>query len=844
VYFAADTPATDIWKYSMTGLTSEEAARRLREEGFNELPAARPKNILHIALEVIREPMFILLMSCGSLYLLLGEYSEGIILLCWVLVIISITFYQHHKTERALEALRVLSSPRALVMRDGTKIRIPGREVVPGDLAFLHEGDRVPADGILLESEHLTVDESLLTGEAVPLVKPTSSENAEAAQVYSGTLVVQGRGAMTVTSTGAKTEFGKIGRSLQQITSDQTNLQREMKTLIRTLFIAGAALSSVVILAFYLTRGGFIESLLNGLATAMAMLPEEFPVVMTVFLAIGSWRLSRQHVLTRKPSAIETLGSATVLCSDKTGTITQNRMEVASLFAGGIILQQADIASGGSAAHELLRAGALASQQNSADPMDNAIHRCRTAHAPAADGSLTLMREYPLSRDLFAFTRVLREEQGAVRVYCKGAPEAILQLCGADESASGNLLAAVQQLAGKGQRVLGVARGNWDEPELPDTPHRFSLELLGFIGFEDPIRPEVPAAIRECAEAGIRVIMITGDYPSTARSIAEQAGMDTGSEIMTGASLHAASDEELKEKIRSVRIFARIVPEQKLRIIRALQSNGEVVAMTGDGVNDAPALKAADIGIAMGGKGTDVARESSSLVLLDDNFSSIVSAIRSGRRIYDNLQKAMAYIIAIHVPIIGLTLLPAFFAGLPILLMPLHIVFMELIIDPVCSIAFESEREEIGIMKRPPRNPHVRFFGWRKITASAMMGILLMAMVMAVYFLSIGEGHTEGEIRAIAFSSLIIGNIFLILTTLSKSRNAISVLLERNVALLVIILAAASLMILVIATPYLRSVFHFDNPGIGHFATAVTGALFVLLALETIKYFRKIRPMR
>ena len=821
-----------------TGLNSEEVSHRIKTLGYNELTTSQSKNVLQIAFEVIKEPMFILLLSCGALYLILGDYTEGIILLCWVFVIIFITFYQHQKTEKALDALKKLSSPRALVIREGKKTRIAGREVVPDDIIILYEGDRIPADGILLESENLTIDESLLTGESIAVIKTNQNENSKKGHVYSGTLVVQGRGIMKVTLTGSNTEFGKIGKSLEHIGKVQTKMQKEIKTLVRNLFIAGGILSLLVIVAFYYTRGNFIQSLLNGLATAMAMLPEEFPVVFTVFLAIGSWRLSKLNVLTRKPSAIETLGSATVLCSDKTGTITQNKMEIVSVFCEDLLFHKADFQENVNKIISLLEVSFLASQKDSIDPMETAIGSCYEKYSNKKKSTLDFIKEYPLSKDLFATTRVIKQSQENYFVCCKGAPETVLSLCKLDNSEQIKLLNTVQELAEKGQRILGVAKSNWHNSSFPESQKDYEFEFVGFLGFEDPIRPEVPQAIKECKDAGIKVFMITGDYPSTAKSIAAQAGMDTNKLILTGNDLKVMNETDLKEKIGSVNIFARIVPEQKLQIINALKANGEVVAMTGDGVNDAPALKAADIGIAMGGKGTDVARESSSLVLLDDNFSSIVSAIRAGRKIFDNLQKAMDYIVAIHIPIIGLTLLPSFFSELPILLMPLHIVFMELIIDPVCSIAFESEKEEIGIMKRLPRDINEQFFGIKRILSSVSMGILLLAMVVTVYFVSINEGHSDGEIRAIAFSSLIIGNIFLILTTLSKTRNALSVLFEKNIALLIILFAAAGLLVMLITVPYLQTIFSFNNPGLSHFVNSIIAASIVLLTLEIIKYSR------
>jgi Ca2+-transporting ATPase len=826
------------------GLSSDKAIQKLKDEGYNELPSAQSKNILQIVLEVIQEPMFILLISCGALYLVLGDYVEGVILLCWVFLIIFMTFYQYQKTEKALDALRKLSSPRALVIRDGLEIRIAGREVVREDLVILQEGDRIPADGIIYSSQNLTVDESILTGESNAVRKENKEENPLNSSAYSGTLVVQGKGLMKVTQTGSNTEFGKIGKSLQEIEQDQTNLQREMKYLIRNLFIIGAFLSLVVIIAFYFTRGNFMQALLNGIATAMAMLPEEFPLVLTVFLAIGSWRLSQKNVLTRKPSAIETLGSATVLCSDKTGTITQNKMEVASIFCKNQIFEREDFPSQTENIKEFLTAAFLASYKDSIDPMEKSIEMYFTKFVESNSVSdLVVSKDYPLSKELLAMSRAFLQKDGKCVVYTKGSPEAIVGLCKVSSEEKISLLFQAEKSAKKGQRVLGVASAEWTGGEIPEDQREFTFKFIGFIGFEDPIREEVPQAIKDCYSAGIKVIMITGDYPETAKSIAAQAGMHSNETILTGADLKEMGEEELKLKIKSVNIFARIVPEQKLQIIKALKANGEIVAMTGDGVNDAPALKAADIGIAMGKKGTDVAREASSIVLLDDNFSSIVSGIRLGRKIFDNLQKAMAYILAIHIPIIGLTLLPAFFSEIPIFLMPLHIVFMELIIDPVCSIAFESEKEEIGIMDRPPRNPNKRFYSMRKFLSSSLIGLFLLAIALLVYHLALQENHSEGEIRAIVFTALIVGNIFLILSTVSKTRHVISVLLEKNIALLLIVGMASGILILLLNNSFLRKLFNFENPGMQHFIVPLVGAFIILFTLETIKFY-KMRKFR
>ena len=822
------------------GLNTTEVNERLNSFGYNELPSEKPKNIFGIAIEVFKEPIFLLLIACGILYIILGDVNEGLILLSTIFIIIFITFYQYQKTEKALNALKNLSSPRALVIRDGKEIRIAGREVVPDDIVILNQGDRIPADGILFDTLNLTVDESILTGESVPVIKSSQTDASNTlGHVYSGTLAVQGTGYAKILATGIRTKFGEIGYSLLNIEQQETRMHNEMKSLIRNLFIIGAILSIVVVIAFYLVRGNFIHSLLNGLSSAMAILPEEFPVVLTVFLALGAWRLSKINVLTRNPSSVETLGSATVLCSDKTGTITQNKMEVAMVYNGSKTFMKDTFLENKEQISEIINYAFLASPEKPIDPMEKAFKNTYLLLNEHSNTSYQLIKEYPLNKSLLAVTRVLKHtSNNETLIVSKGAPETIFKLCKLNDQDTEKYLNMVESFAEKGYRVIAIAQSLSDSQSLPDSQTDFEFNFQGLVGLEDPIRPEVPQAIKECHDAGVKVIMITGDFPTTAKSIAKQIGMKVDHNLITGNQLDTMTDADLRKRISDINIFARVVPRQKLRIVQALQDNNEIVAMTGDGVNDAPALKAANIGISMGNKGTDVAREASSLVLLDDNFSSIVSAIRLGRKIFDNLQKAMSYIIAIHIPIIGLTLLPAFFSSLPILLMPLHIVVLELIIDPICSVAFENEQEEENIMNRAPRNPQEKFFGGNKIFKSALQGLLLLVMTMVIYFLSIHEGHTDEEVRAIAFSSLVIGNVFLILTNLSKTRNIFKVITERNWAVWIILSSALIMLLLIISIPFLQQIFSFGFPGLKHFVSSIIGASLVLLVLETVKYFK------
>jgi Ca2+-transporting ATPase len=709
----------------INGLSEHDTAQRLKEEGPNELPFSKKRSFWAIAYKVTREPMFLMLVACGTLYFFVGDVEEALMLLGFVFVVIGITLYQERKTERALEALCDLSSPRALVIRGGKQKRIAGREVVRGDILILNEGDRVPADAVILSCVNFAVNESLLTGESVSARKVPGNSHMEMGPpggddlpfVYSGTLVVQGQGVAQVLATGLRTEIGKIGKALQRLEPEQTLLQKETGRLVRKLALVGLTLCVVVVVIFGLIRGNWLNGLLAGITLAMATLPEEFPVVLTVFLAIGAWRISQKKVLTRRVPAIETLGSTTVLCVDKTGTLTLNQMSVKKLFAKGEFLEigyspelMPEIF------HELVEFSILASQIDPFDPMEKAIRELGEHYLAQPEhihGSWSIVHEYPLSRELLALSRVWKSPGNSDFVIAaKGAPESIAHLCHFDVAQAGKLTVQINAMAEEGLRVLGVAKAYLKEGRLPDLQHDYQFEFLGLIGLADPIRPTVPDAVRQCYAAGIRVVMITGDYPGTARNIARHIGLRSDDQFITGPDLDKMDDSELQKRINTVNIFARVVPEQKLRLVNAFKANGEIVAMTGDGVNDAPALKSAHIGIAMGGRGTDVARESSALVLLDDDFSSIVQAIKMGRRIFDNIRKAIAYIFAIHVPIAGMSLIPVLL-NWPLVLLPVHVVFLELIIDPACSVVFEAESEEADVMSRPPRNPQERLFSRR-----------------------------------------------------------------------------------------------------------------------------------
>lgn len=850
---------------TITGLTEQEAAARLAKEGHNELPSTGRRGLVKIALEIVREPMFILLIAGGIIYLLLGDIREALILLGSIFVIMGITFYQENRTERALEALRDLSSPRALVIRDGVQKRIAGREVARGDILMLAEGDRVPADAVLLWGLNLSIDESLLTGESVPVRKVSWDKRAETMAmarpggddlpyVYSGTMVVQGQGIAEVQATGLNTELGKIGKALQTVEPEETSLHRETGRLVRILAIIGLAFCVVVVILYGLTRGNWLNGLLAGITLAMSLLPEEFPVVLTIFLALGAWRIAQNEVLTRRMPAVETLGSATVLCVDKTGTLTLNRMSVSRLFAAGAVFslpahhttgQQDSDNPLPETFHELVEFSILASQQDPFDPMEKAMRQLGELYLAQTEHihrDWTLVREYPLSPVLLALSHVWKSPASETYVIAaKGAPEAIMDLCHLDEAQKEELSSQIISMADDGLRVLGVAKAYFMQTNLlPGEQHDFAFKFIGLVGLADPVRPLVANSVKECYTAGIRVVMITGDYPGTARNIARQIGLKPVDEYITGAELNEMNDIELQERIKTVSIFARVVPEQKLRLVNALKANGEIVAMTGDGVNDAPALKSSHIGIAMGGRGTDVARESAALVLLDDDFSSIVQAVKLGRRIYDNIRKAMIYILAIHVPIAGISLVPLLL-GQPLILFPVQIVFLELIIDPASSIAFEAEPGNPDLMERPPRDPREPMFDKRTILLSLLQGASVLLSVLAIYFFASYRGLDESVTRAMTFTTLVIGNLGLIYVNRSQSRLIITTMRERNIALWLITAGVVVGLGLVLYVPLLRDLFSFDSPNPLELLLCIAAALISILWFEIFKLVQKWR---
>lgn len=815
------------------GLTKSEAERRLESDGPNLLPSAKPRNLIQQFTAVLREPMLILLVSAGLINFLVSEILDALILMLTVFIVVGISLYQERRTEGALNALRDLSSPRALVVRDGTEARIPGKDVVRGDLVILSEGDRVPADGLLISASNLNIDESMLTGESLSVLKKSDD------RVYSGTLIVKGYGRAIIESTGAKTELGRIGTTLQSIEIERTHLQKEVDRIVRFVYVAAIAAAFGVVIIYGATRGNWLEGTLAGIAASMAVIPEEFPVVLTLFLAIGAWRMSQKQVIARRAPVIETLGSATVICVDKTGTLTMNQMAVQEINVDGELHVLGDNPIPDKY-REITQSALLASPINPFDPMDKAFHAI-SSH----EQDWELIREYPLSDKLLAVSHVWDSPgKDSFVVAAKGAPEAIASLCRLDEQEIQAIIRDVDDATSRGFRVLGVARAKFDpRGELPETPHDFEFEFLGLVHLHDPVRPGVPEAVAECARAGVRTVMITGDYPGTAISVAKDVGLNYRDGVITGAELEKLSDSELATRIKIVSVFARMVPEQKLRLIRALKLNGEIVGMTGDGVNDAPALRAADIGIAMGGRGTDVAREAASLVITDDDFTSIAGGIRQGRGIYANLQKAMSYIIAVHVPIFGMALIPVFVADWPLVLLPAQIAFLELIIDPGCSVVFESEQADPDIMNRKPRPVNEKIFNKQMLRISIAQGFSVLVSVLLVYFWAMSSERRDDQIRTLSFATLMLGNVALILVNRSHHLSILRTFRERtNRTIKWVLGGAIGLLSLLINVPLFREVFHLSHLNLIEWVIVFLAGFGSVLWFEIYKVMKRREP--
>ena len=793
----------------------------MEREGPNVVPSQR-RHALGVVATVVSEPMLALLALAGAIYAALGDRFDAIAIGVALVAVLLLTLAQEVRSEHALRALADLSSPRALVVRDGETLRIPGREVVTGDLLVLNEGDRVAADGEVIESVNLHADESLLTGESAPV-----SIGQHAPNVFAGTLLVSGSGLARVTATGSRTRMGSIGKSLAEVRTPPTPLQRKTRRIVRHLALEGLALSAVVVAIFGLVHHQWLEGALAGVSAAISLLPEEIPVVMMIAFALGARRLARANVLTRRMPAVEALGAASVLCVDKTGTLTMNRMRVAEIACDD-----------GVSAERLLDYAVLSSRAEPFDPMERALHESVVGGLPAAisrsRAAGSALEEYPVTAEIRAMSLLWPLRSGGVLLVTKGAPETVFQLCDMGGRERERWTRAAAGLAARALRVIAVAAAGerFNRTAGRASPHAF----CGLVAFEDPVRPGVTESIAECYRAGMRVIMITGDHPATAQAVARRIGLRSPDGVVTGSMLETMTDAELRAAAADTNVFARIAPAQKLGLVSALKKEGAVVAMTGDGVNDAPALKAADIGVAMGMRGTDVAREAASLVLLDDDFSSIVKAVRLGRGIFENLRSATAYIVAVHLLVAGVVLVPALLL-LPLVLLPIHLVLLELVVDPACAVAFEAQPESAHVMRRPPVSRDAPLLSRAAIRQSMVRGMVAFFAPLATFAYCEYHGVGADETRALVFLSVMLANLTLIATGL-RLRSPHGAIRRTNFTGLWLLAGALAGTAATIAIPSLRAVLRLALPSLDQvgLVVAVEAGLFLVLLAVSRRY--------
>jgi len=757
----------------INGLTTEQARKLQIQYGRNELTEQKKTGFIRKALHVVAEPMFLLLLVAAVIYFVLGEPRDGAIMLIFVVGVISIDIIQEWKTDRTLSALKDLSAPRVRVKRDGVERDIASVDLVPGDAMLLCEGVKIPADGVILRCNDLCVDESSLTGEAEGVWKCALDDVEPSADYwrkdycYAGTLVTQGTATVRVDKIGASTEYGKIGLNVASAPEEPTSLQKQTGRLVKMCAGLAAVLFALVGAATYVNLpdhapgARLIESVLSGITLAMAMIPEEFPVILTVFLSMGAWRLAKKNSLVRKLPSVETLGAVSVLCVDKTGTITMNQMTVQQTW------------SPGGDERALCETMGLGCEVDAYDPMEKAMLRYCEAAGISKEYlfSGALVSEYAFTNELKMMGHVWRRS-GELLVAAKGSPERLLPLC--DMTAEGREAAGreLARMGGEGLRVIAVSRMKlMDEREIPAELTDCRLEFLGLVGLADPPREGVARDIALCSRAGVRVVMITGDNGVTASAIARKIGMKGVDSVITADALEKMTDEELRERVKTASVFSRVIPEHKMRIVKAFKDNGEIVAMTGDGVNDAPALKYADIGIAMGKRGSEVSREAADLILMDDNFSTIVDTVKDGRRIYDNIRKAVGYVFTIHIPIALSSLLAPMLGISPasLFLLPLHVVLLELIIDPTCSIVLERQPAEEDIMDRPPRGPKEQLLTQSGLFKSVLQGLTVFAAAFGTYFWALaGRPDNAPAARAMGLGIIMLANLLLVLVNSSE----------------------------------------------------------------------------
>lgn len=836
---------TEPTSFPYSGLKADEVEKIRLESGWNELDKSGQSPIWTAVKALFQEPMFLLLLAASILYFISGQTGEGLFMVAAIVLVSTISLYQDARSRHALEALNKLTEPLTQVIRDGIHQSIPSRELVPGDIIIVEEGNLIPADGQILKANDFTVNESILTGESFGVTKSAESTEGNN-EVFQGTLVTGGLAFAVVTATGRRTKMGQIGKQLVSIKEEPTPLQAQVASFVKKMALTGIVIFLLVWLIHYMQTRAVLDSLLKALTLAMSILPEEIPVAFTTFMALGAWRLLQKGIIVKQTTTVEALGSASVICTDKTGTITENRMSLAGLYSWKNHRFQELAGNLDEEGKELIRMAMFASEPVPFDPMEKAIHEAYSANFRVDERPLYQMeKEYPLDGKPPMMTHVFLSERGDRIIAAKGAPEALLNVSNISLQEQEEFKAVLQSYGEKGYRVLAVGMADGTLKEFPAVQQELHFQLVGFLAFYDPPKPGIKEVFKSFYEAGIKVKILTGDNALTTRSIANEVDFRGTEAVIEGSSLIGLSDEEVQQKVNQYQIFARLFPEAKLRIIEALKGNQEVVAMTGDGVNDGPALKAAHIGIAMGNKGSELAQKAASLVITDDDLGKMVEAVAMGRKIYTNLKKAIRYIISIHIPIILIVFLPLALGWIyPDIFTPVHVIFLELIMGPTCSIIYENEPMEPGTMQVPPRPFSSTFFSLRELSVSILQGLVITAFCLGIYQFASRGGVDENGTRTMVFLTLVTANVFLTLVNRSFQYTIFTTIQYRNRLMPLIISVTILMTVLLVVVAPIRDFFGFRHLESGQYLICLLAGMISVVWYEPVKYWRRMMKNR
>lgn len=820
------------------GLSDEQVQHSREEFGYNQMDSMRKSTWLDMLLGILKEPMLILLIAISVIYLTIGDYGEAAFMLVAIILVSAISFYQDNRSKKALEALEKLNEPLSSVIRNRKIISIPTHEIAVGDLCITEEGKIINADGRIVHSNDFSVNESPLTGESLSVFKNAESDNNK---VYSGTITVSGLAVFEVEKIGKETRIGKIGASIAEIKEEESPLQVQIGKFVKTMAVVGIAVFLLVCAVNYYHTQDLLASLLNGLTLAMSILPEEIPVAFTTFMALGSWKLMQQGIIIKKSAIVETLGSTTVICTDKTGTITENTMQLKHLYD----YQSEKIFNtnefNDARLEALIDYAMWSSEPIPFDPMEKTLHRVyQETRTEDSRPNYILFHEYPLEGKPPMMTHVFENEVKQRIVAAKGAPEAIIQVCDLNDLDKEKVRSVITTLGQQGYRILGVAKSTFEGNEFPDKQQDFDFKFLGLVVFYDPPKKGIKEVFKQIYEAGIKVKVVTGDNADTTRSIATQAGILNASKAIEGKEIIDYSDLEVEEAAKDNVLFTRMFPEAKLTVVNALKRQGEVVAMLGDGVNDGPALKAAHIGIAMGNKGTEIAKAAASLVITNDDLGKLIIGIAAGRRIYTNIKKAIQYIISIHIPIILTVSLPLFLGWIfPQIFTPVHVIFLELVMGPTCSIVYENEPMEKNTMQIPPRPITDTFLNWKELSMSVVQGVIIAIGVLFVYQFTVSQGGGEQKTRAMVFTTLIFANILLSFVNRSFYYSVLESFKNKNVLLVAITLFTLSMLLVILYVSSVSDFFSVTSLSIYELGLSLGIASISVLWFEGYKYIKR-----